>query len=209
MAGSQTTHHSSKGTHPRSFPPGRIKIVNALKLLMEKKEFNAITTSEIAKTAGVTEALIYKYFKDKRDLLHEVLREYLQDFVSQMKKQTRKIRGARKKLEKLIQLHIKLYSKNRVFSKILTLEVRNYPAYFESPTYNLVKDYSNQLLNIIEEGLSKGEIRDDVSPRCIRQFILGGIEHFVLPSIIFGLEISEDAFAEDLCKLVFSGIEPR
>ena len=54
-------------------PPGQIKIIQALNLLLEEKEFGAITTAEIAKTAGVTEALIYKYFKDKRDLLHQVL----------------------------------------------------------------------------------------------------------------------------------------
>lgn len=207
MTGTQAVDHCFKDAHPIHFPPGRIKIANALKLLMEKKDFNAITISEIAKTAGVTDALIYKYFKDKRDLLHEVLREYLVVFVSQMKKETGKIRGARKKLRKLIHIHFNLYSTNRVFAKILLLEVRNFPAYFESSTYKLIKEYSNIVLDIIEQGVRKGEIRDDVSPRCIRQFILGGIEHFVLPKIIFDLQISEDAFTEDLCKLVFSGIE--
>ena len=69
---------------------------------MEKKEFSAITTSQIAKTAGVTEALIYKYFKDKRDLLHEVLREYLEPFVAQMKSEIKDISGAKNKLKKLI-----------------------------------------------------------------------------------------------------------
>ncbi len=174
---------------------------------MEKKQFSAITTSEIARTAGVTEALIYKYFKDKRDLLHEVLREYLEGFVSQILKEIKNVKSTKKRLRKLIQLHFSLYSKNRVFSRILTLEVRNFPAYFESPTYKLVKEYGDIILSIIEEGVRKGEIRNDVSPRCIRQFILGGIEHFILPRIIFDLEISEEAFTEDLCKLVFSGIE--
>ena len=47
--------------------PGYIKIVGALKLLLKEKEFNAITWAEIARTAGVNEALIYKYFHDKRN----------------------------------------------------------------------------------------------------------------------------------------------
>ena len=38
-------------------PPGRIKIVQALKSLLEAREFSAITTAEIARSAGVTEAL--------------------------------------------------------------------------------------------------------------------------------------------------------
>jgi DNA-binding transcriptional regulator YbjK len=55
---------------PHSTAPGYIKIVGALKLLLKEKEFNAITWAEIARTAGVNEALIYKYFHDKRNLLY-------------------------------------------------------------------------------------------------------------------------------------------
>ena len=57
--------------------PGKTKIMAALRSLLEDKEFVSITTAEIARNAGVTEALIYKYFHDKRDLLHQVLAEYL------------------------------------------------------------------------------------------------------------------------------------
>ena len=75
-------------------PPGRIKIVRALEVLAgEEKEFSAITTAEIAKTAGVTEALIYKYFKDKRDLLHQILSEYLEQYRTQMGQDLKGIKG--------------------------------------------------------------------------------------------------------------------
>ena len=60
-------NQTAKKSENKSAPPGRIKIMQALKLLLERKEFSAVTTAEIAKQAGVTEALIYKYFKDKRD----------------------------------------------------------------------------------------------------------------------------------------------
>jgi TetR/AcrR family fatty acid metabolism transcriptional regulator len=66
-----------EGETTKSFPPGRVKIADALRLLLEEKDFNGITTAEIARQAGVTDALIYKYFKDKRDLLHQLLSEYL------------------------------------------------------------------------------------------------------------------------------------
>ena len=84
----------------RPLPPGRIKIVRALKSLLVEKEFSAITTAEIAKSAGVTEALIYKYFKDKRDLLHQVLNEYLEQYRSQMGQDLKGIKGTFNKLHK-------------------------------------------------------------------------------------------------------------
>ena len=134
---------STKNNKEKALPPGRVKIVQALKTLLEAKEFSAITTAEIARNAGVTEALIYKYFKDKRDLLHQVLSEYLEKYRAQITLDIRGIKGALNKLRKLIWSHINVYATNRVFAKILLIEVRNYPDYYKSETYGKVKEYSD------------------------------------------------------------------
>jgi TetR/AcrR family transcriptional regulator, fatty acid metabolism regulator protein len=190
----------------RPLPPGRIKIVRALKSLLVEKEFSAITTAEIAKSAGVTEALIYKYFKDKRDLLHQVLSEYLEQYRSQMGQDLKGIKGTFNKLRKLIWSHINVYATNRVFAKILLIEVRNYPDYYKSETYIRVKEYSNIVLKIIEEGIRDGEIRNDVPARLIRHSILGSIEQVCLSGITFGKEINPDDLTEQICEIIFKGI---
>ena len=193
----------SKNEH---LPPGRVKITMALKTLLEKKEFSTITTAEIAKTAGVTEALIYKYFKDKRDLLHQVLKEYLDQYNVQLEQDLRGIKGALNKLRKLIWSHINVYATNRVFARILLVEVRNHPDYYKSGTYSLVKRYSDIVLNIIKEGLRDKEIRSDLPPMLIRHGIFGSIEQVCLSGVIFGRTIDPDALTEELCEFVFQGI---
>jgi AcrR family transcriptional regulator len=190
----------------KPLPPGRIKIVQALKSLLVEKEFSAITTAEIARSAGVTEALIYKYFKDKRDLLHQVLSEYLEQYRSQMGQDLKGIKGAFNKLRKLIWSHINVYATNRVFAKILLIEVRNYPDYYKSETYLRVKEYSNIVLRIIEEGTSDGEIRNDLPARLIRHSILGSIEQVCLSGITFGKDINPDELTEQICEVIFQGI---
>ena len=192
----------------RPYPPGRIKIANAFISLLEQKEFSAITTAEIAKKAGITEALIYKYFEDKRGLLHQVLKEYLEQYLVQFERDLKGIKGALNKIRKLIWGHISVYSANRVFARILFLEVRNHLDYYSSDTYQIIKAYSKILLEIIEEGVRDGEIRSDVPPKLIRQVIFGSIEHVCLTGVIFKGEISPDDLTEDLCKFVFRGIEP-
>ena len=192
----------------RPYPPGRIKIANAFISLLEQKEFSAITTAEIAKKAGITEALIYKYFEDKRGLLHQVLKEYLEQYLVQFERDLKGIKGALNKIRKLIWGHISVYSANRVFAKILFLEVRNHLDYYSSDTYQIIKAYSKILLEIIEEGVRDGEIRSDVPPKLIRQVIFGSIEHVCLTGVIFRGEISPDDLTEDLCKFIFRGIEP-
>lgn len=190
-------------------PPGQVKIVRALKALLAEKEFGAITTAEIAKTAGVTEALIYKYFRDKRDLLHQILADYLKTYGVVLETDLKGIKGALNKLRKLIWSHINVYANNRVFAKILLIEVRNNPDYYRSDTYELVKIYSNTVLSVIEEGTRNGEIRKDIPPKMIRQTILGSIEHVCLSGIVFGREIFPEEVTDNLCEILFEGIKAR
>jgi AcrR family transcriptional regulator len=151
--------------------------------------------------------LIYKYFHDKRNLLYQVLREYLEKYVAQSEEDLKGVEGALNRLRKLIWVHISIYSQDRIFARILLLEVRNYPGYFESETYELVKYWANKILKVIEDGVRSGEIRRDINPRHLRQVIIGGIEHLCLPGVIFARDISPDELTEELCNVVFQGIK--
>jgi TetR/AcrR family fatty acid metabolism transcriptional regulator len=187
-------------------PPGQIKLVDAMRELLRDKDFNSITTAEISRTAGVNEALIYRYLKDKRGLLHEVLTKYWDEFTTKIEMDLKGIEGALNKLRKLIWCHIDIYDRDRVIAKILLLEVRNFQGYFESETYQVVKRYAGLLLSIIREGAENGEIRDDISPPRIRDLILGGIEHFCMASVIFRRGMNTESLTDDLCKLLLDGI---
>jgi TetR/AcrR family fatty acid metabolism transcriptional regulator len=203
-------HHNhnrvSGESNEKVYPPGRLKIADALRGLLEKKEFNAITTAEIARSAGVAEALIYKYFKDKRDLLHQVLGEYLEQYHIQVNEDLRGIRGVLNKLRKLIWSHIQVYATNRVFARILLIEVRSHKDYYMSETYERVKIYSSTVLDILEEGVANQEIRGDISIKLARQVILGSIEQVCLTGITFEREIDPDALTDAICDIVFKGI---
>jgi TetR/AcrR family transcriptional regulator, fatty acid metabolism regulator protein len=190
----------------RKAPPGKVKIMQALKKLLEQKEFASITVTELAQTAGVTEGLIYKYFKDKRDLLHAVLAGYVDFFISRLETEIQGIVGALNKLRTLIKIHIGMYAYDRVFSRILLLEVRNHPDYFRSDAYETVKRYTNVLKGIIDEGVGEGSLRRDVPAEAIRQVILGGIEHTCLPSVLFHHTLNPEEASDQLCDILFQGI---
>lgn len=196
---------STEKTHA----PGKTKIMAALRSLLEDKEFISVTTAEIAKTAGVTEALIYKYFHDKRDLLHQVLAEYLGVMIVRAEMDVRGIKGALHQLRKLIWSHVNMYADNRVFARILLIEVRNHPDYFDSDAYKMVKYYTNFLLALIERGVEEGSIRNDIPTTAIRQTILGAIEHTCLPAVIFNHPIQTDEVSDHVCEMIFTGIATR
>ena len=197
---------TSPNGNSRPAPPGKIKIAAALMKLLEEKDFNSITTAEIAKTSGVNESLIYRYFKDKRGLLHDILAEGMKDSENKINADLKVTKGSFNKIRKLIWDSIHYYDQHRVFAKILLLEVRNFPGYFESETYQLARQYSRILLNLIKEGIANGEIRDNIPAEHIRNIIIGGIEHLCLPCVIFDREIPVDSLTDILCGTIYDGI---
>ena len=123
--------------------------------------------------------------------IHQILSEYLEQYRAQITHDLRGIKGVFNKLRKLIWSHINVYATNRVFAKVLLIEVRNYPDYYKSETYDRVKEYSDIVLNIIEEGIQNKDIRDDISPKLMRYGILGSIEQVCLSGITFGRQAQE------------------
>jgi len=186
-------------------PPGRIKIMKSLSLLMAQKDFHSITTAEIAGNAKVTEGLIYKYFKDKKDLLYQVLNEHFYEFQAKIENRIANEKTCIEQLEVVIFSSLESYTENRIFSKILLLEVRNSLDFFDSGAYGMVRKYSRTILDLIENGMKKGEFKPDIDPYILRKVILGTIEHACLGEIIFGRELDIDEVSTGITNIIFNG----
>ncbi len=186
-------------------PPGRIKIMKSLSNLMSQKDFHSITTAEIARNAQVTEGLIYKYFKDKKDLLYQVLNEHFYEFLAKIENRVANEKTCIEKIEVVIFSSLESYADNRIFSRILFLEVRNSPDFFDSVAYDMVRKYTRTILEIIEKGMEKGELKPDIDPLTLRKVILGAIEHACLGEIIFGKELNIDEVSFGIANIVFNG----
>ncbi len=188
-------------------PPGRVKIMKALSGLMKTKEFNAITTAEISETAGVTEGLIYKYFKDKKDLLYQVLNEHFVFFQEKIVTRLSEKENCLDRLQVMILTSLECYAANRVLAKILLLEVRNSPAYFESCAYDMVREYARVLLEIIERGIEQGQLKPGTDAHVLRRLIMGAIEHACLGEVIFGREVDVKQVSREIANIIFNGVK--
>jgi TetR/AcrR family transcriptional regulator, fatty acid metabolism regulator protein len=184
-----------------------MKIIEAMRTLLDTRTFESLTISEIAVTAGVTEGLIYKYFKDKRDLLHHVLKEHYEQFLVQIDRDLQGIDGALNKLKKIIWSSIERYANHRVFARIILLEVRNSDDYFHSDAYALVRQFNRLIIEIINEGIASGEIREDIPPAYIRNAMFGTIEHSCLNRAIFNEAVSTNDAAKTITALLLDGIK--
>ncbi len=195
--------------NPIKYPPGRIKIYDSFRKLLEKKEFNKITTAEIAITSGVNEALIFRYFKNKRGLLYQIMADDFEKNQIQLRTDLKGIKGALNKLRKFIWSHINSFDNNRVFARILLFEISSFPGFYTSEIYDYVKSWGQIIIEILEEGIKSGDIRTDIEPTRIRQTILGSMQYICFPYIIKNEEMPVDSLADDLFELIFDGFAKR
>lgn len=192
------------GDHP--FPPGRVKITQALKTLLARKDFQAIKIAEIAETAGVNEALIYKYFKNKRDLLYQMIVDYLDICKTEMMSTLEKQEGSLGKLETFITALLNIYNRDHVYSKIIMFELRNSSDYYTSTPYHMLQGFYDLCLNIIKDGIADGTFRDDITPFLMRLHIIGSVEQICVNSVITGREISPVDMTASIVELLTGGI---
>lgn len=190
-------------------PPGKIKIINALRTLLESRDFSSIKIAELAQTAGVTEPLIYKYFKDKRDVLHSLLQEYLETKFNAAIIEMQKIEGSLTRLKAFIYAYIKAYNEDRVIARVILLEVSNSFDYYESSPYRLLKKYGALIYDIIKEGVDEGVIRDDIKPINLRNLLFGSLDRACLTPIVFNKPIDVEALSRDMTRLIFDALERR
>ena len=186
-------------------PPGRQKIIEALTQLMRTRDFHSVTTAEIAQRAGVTEGLIYKYFSSKKDLLYQVLDDLFARFNETVLERIAGTSSAIQQLDIIIASSIEYYAANRVFARILLLEVRNSQDYFTSEAYERVKTYARRIRDIIDQGIAKGEIKSDIDPQIFRNVILGAIEHACLGEIIFSRKLDAQVVTQSISTILFNG----
>ncbi|HON79854.1 MAG TPA: TetR/AcrR family transcriptional regulator [Spirochaetota bacterium] len=192
-----------------SYPPGRIKISEALKKLLGNKDFQAIKIAEIAETAGVNEALIYKYFKNKRDLLYHMIGDYLEECRVDIIRIISMQKSALAKLDTFVSTLIDIYNRDRVYSKMILFEFRNSSDYYVSKPYEILQGTYDLCLDILKEGIADGTFRKDINPCFMRQHIIGSVEQVCMNSIITARALSSKKMTAYIIDLLVNGISSK
>ena len=169
-------------------------LASAIKIFGERGFQNA-TIAEIAKDAGVGDATIYEYFKNKEDLLFSIPEHRFKDHVNRLN-EVFEIRTPLRKLRRLIRYHFLLYLTERDFLKVFLLHVQLNRAFYGSPVYETFRKYTEVIELVIEEGKKDGSIRLDVNPRVFRNLFLGAFSHMALRWLILDREAKTDKMEE-------------
>jgi hypothetical protein len=99
-----------------------------------------------------------------------------------------------------------MLSREHPGGKILILEVRSNPNYYNTPAFNLTVRSRALLLEIIKKGIASGEISDSIHPHALASTIIGALEHAVMPMLTHKKDRDLERLTDEICKIIFQGI---
>jgi len=161
------------------------RIIDAAKEIMLEKGLAESTVSEIASLAGVTDSVIYHYFKNKEDLLFSFVSQHMKGILKNLNEQLEGILEPVSRLSKMIWFHLRYIETHRDFSRLLYHECLSNRDYYQHESFLLRKQYHDILLSILEEGVKVFVFRDDVDMHLVQDIIIGALDwetvHHTLP----------------------------
>ncbi len=181
-------------------------IVEAASTVFAAKGFEAASIAEIARTADVSDGLIYRYFSNKRDLLYRVLQAFYERVVGDLAAEAAKGKSFQEKLHQLVRRHLETFVADRGLCRLFLSEVRIASDYRGSAIEALHRRYAAVLTALIEDGIAKGEVKPEVSARLVRDVIFGAIEHIAWPYVNGDGRLDVAATAATVTALICGGI---
>lgn len=126
--------------------------------LFKQKGYSAVTMRDLASEMGIKAASLYNHIRSKQEILQNIIITIAEGFTEGMALIQNKNKSSIKKLEALIQLHIKIATENPNELAALNsdwMHLENQLDYYLA----LRNSYEDNFRTIIKEGIENGELK--------------------------------------------------
>lgn len=192
---------------PRKLQDRSDSILDAARTAFAEHGFENTSVAQIARLAGISDGLLYRYFRNKRDVLNEVLRRFYERTMIDLEAIAAQERPFAAQLQELIRRHLQTFVDDVDLCRLFFAEVRTQTDYAVSPIRALNQRYTSIVTGLVQKAASRGEIREGIDPRLVRDLIFGTVEHRAWAAVQ-GRQIDVDKTAADLVAIVMSGLAP-
>lgn len=193
------------------------KLMETAAEIFARKGYAASTTREIAESAGVSEAALFKYYKSKKGLLHETLLNFIEETtlapafegIDQIVENNRDL-TTEALFRALFLDRVHMIEKNFQMFKILIMELQYHAdvrEIFMEKAMGRIVHYANRLSGILRE---RDDIRKDLDTMTIIRSFMGIVlltilQKKMLPELVVSNE-SVEVEIERMVDLFMKGI---
>lgn len=192
-----------------TMPAGKRKVLLAALQLFAKQGFDRTTTAEIAKEAGVSEGLIYKYFKSKDSLLEEIFKSFYDQFRNTFLEGVGEYATLDDLVTAFMRDRLNFARENFALIRIIGQEVFMNPSFIRTAIANVVVNSGHINKYIAEIKAKYPDANPDLNPELLLRGVLGPLFSYALITNLFHLKSDdEDGSLTNLHRqlmLVFKG----
>ena len=152
--------------------PKRELILSTAEKIMAKKGMFA-TISEISQSVGAPDSSIYRYFKNKEDLLFSVAEENLRLGGEALMHHLEGIVDPVSRLRKVIWYSLHYNETHQDFSRLILFDCRSNKNFMNHPAFGYIRRSLGLMRGILQDGVKEGLFREDLHVPVVRDAING------------------------------------
>lgn len=191
-------------------------ILDAALKIFEQKGFNATTTSEIAKEAGIAEGTIFRYFKTKKDILRSILVKAIEVMspvvIAKPIELLSNIEGKSEKeiLRALLKERLSFVSVQLPIIKTVFAEALIHDDVRQTLLDNIILKIKPRFNGFLEKMIADGKFRN-VDTECVLRLFIGSLLILPLYQHMFNIKYSEeelDHIIDNTIDILLYGLTP-
>src|SRR5882757_8766853 len=104
-------------------------LLAAAREVFARKGYEAAAISDVARVAGVSDGLVYRYFGSKRDLLLAVLDSFYSRIIDDLERAVSLSASFEQRVATLVHKHVERFVDDMALCRLFIVEVRNFDEY--------------------------------------------------------------------------------
>lgn len=140
------------------------------------KGVQGLTTAQIAKTVGISEANLYRHFKNKDAILLAVIDSIDNTLTGNMETVREEDITSLKKMGRIFNLHLSYINDNKGIPRVVFSSEILFTKEIRKKLSSFVDRYLEMLAEVLEEGAKDGSIRKGINSRAMASLFIGMIQ---------------------------------
>jgi len=184
-------------------------VIKAAIKVFAKKGFQGTKTKDLAKAAGISEAMIYKIFKNKDDLYSAIISKNVQDHSNEINDLLSDFSRFPAVLKETVLHVIEKFEKDPAFLRLMLFSALEEHKFAQNFAESHLFSQTEAFAKVIENGIKAGEFHD-INPKLaahIFQSLIGG---YCIMQAVLHINISEpidkQIIAETMVDIFLNGL---
>jgi AcrR family transcriptional regulator len=183
------------------------ELLQKISVLFYKKGYEKTSIRDISQHLGMTNAGLYHYFKNKQEMLFDIMNDAMERALVTMRQELPHAKNAEEKIDWIVRAHIKFYSENKSQTKVLVHEKgaleENYAEIIEKKEKEYVEFIKQVLREIIGESFHT-PVTVEVATFCLLG-MLNWLVNWYNPKG----KVSPDELASNITTIFLKGLKGR